>query len=271
MGGGRVAGKKMGGKKVLLVCDIGNTNITLGVYDGEETVFTARIVTEKNKTEDQYAVEINGIFLFNGCQDIDSAIISSVVPSAQSAICKAVERLFGIEPLVLGPGIKTGLNIKIDNPAQLGADLVAGAVGAISKYPTPCIVIDMGTATTISVINEDKSFVGGAIMAGVNLMLESLYSKTAQLPQIDIGTPQSVIGTNTVDSMKSGVVFGTAAMLDGMIERIQSKLCKKAAIVATGGLACNIVKHCKNEIIYDRKLLLDGLKIIYEKNSDASK
>lgn len=255
---------------MLLVCDIGNTNITLGVYDREDLVFTARIVTEKNKTEDQYAVEIKGIFLFNGCQDIDSAIISSVVPSAQSAICKAIERLFKIEPLVLGPGVKTGLNIKIDNPAQLGADLVAGAVGAISKYPTPCIIIDMGTATTISVVNKECSFVGGAIMAGVNLMLESLSSKTAQLPQIDIGTPKSVIGSNTVDSMKSGVVFGTAAMLDGMIERIQNTLCEKATVVATGGLACNIIKYCKNDIVYDQKLLLDGLRIIHEKNVDSS-
>lgn len=253
---------------MLLAVDIGNTNITLGVYDNDVLCFTARIATAQGTTADQYAVEIKNILELHGLEftQIEDCIVSSVVPSVGGAVCNAVSLLCDIVPLELGPGVKTGLNIKIDNPAQLGADLVAGAVGAISEYTLPCVVIDMGTASTISVIDENGAYIGGVISAGVNLTLRALNQNTAQLPSIDISAPKSVIGSNTVDCMKSGVVFGTAAMLDGLIDRIADELGMTPTLVATGGLSKEIISYCKNDIIYNANLLLDGLREIYEKN-----
>lgn len=253
---------------MLLAVDIGNTNITLGVYDNDVLCFTARIATAQGTTADQYAVEIKNILELHGLEvtQIEDCIVSSVVPSVGGAVCNAVSLLCDIVPLELGPGVKTGLNIKIDNPAQLGADLVAGAVGAISEYTLPCVVIDMGTASTISVIDENGAYIGGVISAGVNLTLRALNQNTAQLPSIDISAPKSVIGSNTVDCMKSGVVFGTAAMLDGLLDRIADELGMTPTFVATGGLSKEIISYCKNDIIYNANLLLDGLREIYEKN-----
>ena len=168
---------------------------------------------------------------------------------------------------MLGPGVKTGLNIKIDNPAQLGADLVAGAVGALEEYTMPCVVIDLGTATTLSVIDRNGAFLGGTIAAGVRLTLKALTENTAQLPSIPIEAPRSVIGANTVDSMQSGLVFGTAAMLDGLLDKIEEELGETPTVVATGGLAAEIIAHCRRNIIYNENLLLDGLRAIYEKNN----
>lgn len=254
---------------MLLAIDIGNTNITLGGYNGDVLSFTARISTNADRTGDQYAVEIRDILSLYGqsYKDIEDCIISSVVPSVSDAVSDAVSRLCHIVPLCLGPGVKTGLNIKIDNPAQLGADLVAGAVGALSEYTMPCIIIDMGTASTISVLDRNGAFLGGAIAAGVRLTLKALCENTTLLPSIHIEAPNSAIGSNTVDSMKSGLVFGTAAMLDGMLERIEDELNEPATIVATGGLSKEIIPHCKKEIIYNENLLLDGLREIYEKNN----
>ncbi len=253
---------------MLLAIDIGNTNITLGVYDDEPLLLTARLATNHNLTADQYAVEIKNILSLYG-QDytqIEDCIISSVVPNVGTAVSRAITKLCEIVPLSVGPGVKTGLNIKIDNPAQLGADLVAGAVGAISEYTLPCIVIDMGTASTISVIDLNGVYLGGAIAAGVRLTLKALTQNTSQLPAIDIVAPKSVIGTNTVDCMCSGLVLGTAAMLDGLIERITEELGEEPTVVATGGLSREIIAYCKSDIIYNENLLLDGLREIYEKN-----
>ena len=254
---------------MLLAFDIGNTNITLGLYDGEVLVFTARLATDSRRTADQYAIDIKDILTLHGCnyKYIEDAVISSVVPSVGSAVSRAVSMLCDIVPLSLAPGVKTGLNIKIDNPAQLGADLAAGAVGALHEYTMPCIIIDMGTATTISVLDGRGAFLGGAIAAGVNLTLRSLTENTSQLPAIDIQSPPSVIGTNTADCMRSGLVLGTAAMLDGMIDRIEESLGECATVVATGGLSKEIINHCSHSIIYNENLLLDGLRIIYEKNN----
>ncbi len=253
---------------MLLAIDIGNTNITLGAYRDELLTFTARLKTDHDKTADEYAIEIKDILSLYGCDytEIEDCIISSVVPTVGSNVSLAVSRLCDIVPLSVGPGVKTGLNIKIDNPAQLGADLVAGAVGAISEYTLPCIVIDMGTASTVSVIDRNGMYLGGAIAAGVRLTLKALFENTAQLPSIHIEAPKSVIGTNTVDCMKSGLVFGTASMIDGLIDRITEELGETPTIVATGGLSKEIVTHCKNDIIYNENLLLDGLREIYEKN-----
>lgn len=253
---------------MLLAIDIGNTNITLGAYDNDVLCFTARLATAHGTTSDQYAVEIKNILELHGLQAarIEDCIISSVVPSVGGAVCNAVSLLCNIVPLELGPGVKTGLNIKIDNPAQLGADLVAGAVGAISEYTLPCVVIDMGTASTISVIDRNGAYLGGIISAGVRLTLKALCENTSLLPSIDISAPKSVIGSNTVDCMKSGLIFGTAAMIDGLLDKITDELGEIPTVVATGGLSQEIIVHCNSEIIYNANLLLDGLREIYEKN-----
>lgn len=253
---------------MILAIDIGNTNVTLGVYRNERFILTARLATETGRTSDQYAIDIKDVLSLHGedYKAIEGCIISSVVPAVREAIAKGITALCGIKPMVLGPGLKTGLNIKIDNPAQLGADLAAGAVGAIAKYETPCIVIDMGTATTVSVLGKNGEMLGGAIAAGVRLTLKALFENTAQLPAVAIEAPNSVIGTNTVDCMKSGLVFGAASMIDGLIERMEKEQGKMKSIVATGGLSKEIIRHCKYDIIYDENLLLDGLMTIYKKN-----
>ncbi len=253
---------------MLLAIDIGNTNLTLGVYDESVLLFTARLSTDTRLTRDQYAVAIKDVLALHDTdyRDIEDCIIASVVPTVATSVANAISLLCHIVPLELGPGLKTGLNIKIDNPAQLGADLVAGAVGAISEYTLPCIVIDMGTATTVSVINSEGQFVGGSIAAGVMLTLKALTENTSQLPSINLSAPPSVIGRNTVDCMRSGLILGTASMIDGLIERISEELDEIPTVVATGGLSKEIITHCKSEIIYNENLLLEGLREIYEKN-----
>ena len=255
---------------MILTVDIGNTNITLGAYDGDRLAFTGRLATDKRRTCDQYAIEIKDILRLNDLEtaELEGAIISTVVPSVGSAMKRAIKKLTGVEPLAIGPGVKTGLNIRIDNPAQLGADMVAGAVAAVAKYPLPCIVCDMGTATTISVIDKGGVFLGGAIAAGLGTTLDALAGNTAQLPHIDLTAPERVIGTNTVDCMRSGLVIGAAAMLDGMASRMEVELGSRATLVATGGRAGAVAAHCQSEVILDENLLLDGLYIIYKKNTD---
>lgn len=254
---------------MLLTIDIGNTNITLGAYDGEVLSFTARLATETAKTADQYAVEFKSLLELNGLEsyEIEDCIIASVVPQVGKSVSNAVSKLCHIVPLMLGPGVKTGLNIKIDNPAQLGADLVAGAVGAIDDYTMPCVVIDMGTASTISVIDRNGTFLGGVIAAGVRLTLKALAENTAQLTSIPIEAPGSVIGANTVECMQSGLVYGTAAMIDGLLDKIEEELGETPTVVATGGLSKDIIVHCKRNIIFSENLLLEGLRVIYEKNN----
>lgn len=252
---------------MLLAVDIGNSHITLGVWNEEKLAFTARMVTDSNRTEDLYAVDIRGIIALNNAKssDINESILCSVVPGLTEAMADAIEKATGVKSIILGPGIKTGINIKIDNPAQLGSDLVAGAVAAIEYYPLPCIIFDLGTATTISVIDENANFLGGSICAGIGITLDALASRTALLPNVNIEKPKFPIGTNTVASMQSGLIYGTAAMLDGMAERIEEQLGEKATLVATGGLASIVVPACKRKFIYNDNLLLDGLRIIYKK------
>ena len=253
---------------MLLTVDIGNTNITLGAYNNRILGFTARLSTDQRKTDDEYAIEIKQLLALNdmSTSDIEDCIISSVVPSVAKSVSRAVAKLCQIVPLILGPGVKTCLNLKIDNPAQLGADLVAGAVGAIDTYKMPCVIVDMGTATTLSVLDKDGAFLGGVIAAGVRLTLKALAENTALLPSIPIEAPKSVIGTNTIECMQSGLVLGSAAMLDGLLDRIEAKLGEAPTVVATGGLSKEIITHCKHSIIYNENLLLEGLCAIYEKN-----
>ncbi|MDD2956071.1 MAG: type III pantothenate kinase [Oscillospiraceae bacterium] len=257
---------------MILTIDIGNSNITIGAYrdDQEQRLFLSRIGTDRKKMPDEYAIMINSILRLHGhrAEDLDGAIISSVVPPLSASLKSAIRRLKDIRILTVGPGIKTGLNILLDNPAQLGADLACVSVAAMDKYPLPSIVLDMGTATTISALDRSGNFLGGSIIPGVRISLEALTARTAQLPQIELDhPPQSVIGSNTIDSMKSGVMYGTAGMIDGMIRRYRAQLGDDLTVIATGGLAPAIVCLCENKVILDEDLLLDGLYLLYRKNT----
>ncbi|MPM87366.1 Type III pantothenate kinase [bioreactor metagenome] len=254
---------------MILAIDIGNSNIVLGCINNEDISFVARISTDISKTEDQYAIEIIDILQLYHTQinQIDGSIISSVVPILSGNISSAVLKITGKKPLIVEPGIKTGLNIKIDDPAQLGADMVVTAVAAIAEKKLPSIIIDMGTATTISAISKDGAFLGGAILPGVIISLEALSKKAALLTGISLEEPKSgVIGTNTIDCMASGIVYGNAGMIDGIVDRMKATFDTEPYIVATGGLAKFIIPHCKNDIEYDGNLMLKGLRIIYNKN-----
>lgn len=260
---------------MILAFDIGNTNIVLGGFDGNSDgiSFFTRISTSLDKTEAEYAVLIRNILELNGISitDIEGSIVSSVVPPLINIISRAMIILSGKAPLIVGPGIKTGLNILVDDPSRLGSDLVVGAVAALDKYPRPLILLDMGTATTFSVIDREGAFRGGIIYPGVMVSFDALTERTAQLPRISFDEPDRVIGTNSIDSMQSGLIYGNAAMVDGMIERIEGELGERATVIATGGLSPKIVKHCKRDIICDENLLLDGLRIIYEKNKKGGR
>ncbi len=254
---------------MLLTLDLGNTNLTVGVFRGEELVCEFRIATDRTLTSDQYAVQLLSVLKLYDIAgaDIHGGIISSVVPGLDAVLGQAVKQITSITPLVVGPGIKTGMNIRIDNPAQLGADLLVGAVAATEKYGLPCIVWDLGTATTVSAIDGNGVFRGGAIMPGVGTSLDSLVSRASLLPRIRLEAPSHVIGTNTTDSMQSGSVFGAAAMIDGMSARIEEELGATATVVITGGLGGEIAARCLHTVVYDGRLLLDGLRLLYEKNT----
>ena len=256
---------------MILTIDIGNTNIKVGAWDHDHLAFVSRIVSNTHRTEDEYAIQLLDIMRLNECNraQFDGAIISSVVPALSSTITNAVRQVVQTTRIFsVGPGIKTGLRINIDNPAQLGADMVCAAVSAAEKYPLPCIICSLGTATAIFAIGEDGSFLGGAVAPGMIISLEALSSRTAQLPHINIDNPpESVINTNTIDCMKAGSIYGTAAMLDGMVERFREKLGSEAGVIACGGLARYVYEHCRQKMIYDDDLVMEGLKIIYFKNA----
>lgn len=253
---------------MILAIDVGNTNIVVGCIDDLKTYFIERLSTNRTKTELEYAVDLKNVLDIYHIKktEIEGCIISSVVPQITNIVKLAAEKILKKNAIVLGPGVKTGLNIMMDNPGQLGADQVADAVAGISSYPVPLILIDMGTATTASVVNSKKQYVGGMILPGVGVSLDALTARASQLSGISIDAPKHVIGKNTIECMKSGVLYSNAAALDGIIDRIEEELGEKATVVATGGLAKKIVPHCKREIILDEELLLRGLLIIYEKN-----
>lgn len=252
---------------MILAIDVGNTNIVVGCCQGEEILFMERFTTNHTATPLEYAISLRAVLDMAEIKKerITGAIISSVVPSVTDTIKSAVNKLTGVDAMVIGPGIKTGLSIKIDNPAQLGSDLVVDAVAGIEIYGAPLVIFDMGTATTISVINDNKEYVGTVIMPGLMISLNAMVSGTSQLPKISLDPPKKLIGTNTIDCMKSGILNGTAASMDGMIDRIRDEM-GEMTVVATGGLAGVIVPLCKNKIILDDELLMRGLMSIYEKN-----
>ena len=255
-------------KHMLLALDVGNTNIVLGCFDGSKILFRERVSTNAQATDLEYATRIRmALDIYHiGPGSIHAAIISSVVPGVTNTLRQAVKKYIGCDAMIVGPGIKTGLSITIDNPAQLGSDLVVDAVAGIAEYSLPLIIIDMGTATTLSVIDEKKRYRGGVIMTGAAVSMDALAGRAAQLPKIAFEAPKHVIGTNTVDCMKSGLMIANACALDGMIERIEEEIGAPCSVVATGGLASSITPLCKREITLDDDLLLKGLYLIYQKN-----
>ena len=253
---------------MILAIDIGNTNIVLGGMEGTRILVEARMATDLLKTSDQYCVELKNLLNLYKVElpAIEGVIISSVVPPVLNSCKTAVRKLTGKTPLVVGPGIKTGLRIHIDNPAQLGSDLVVDAVAGIHHYPLPQIIIDMGTATTVSVLDAEGGYRGGMILPGVAVSHDALASRTAQLPKVAFELPKHTIGTNSVDCLKSGLLYGNAGALDGLIDRINAELNTPCTVVATGGLSSVIAPLCRNKIILDDDLLLKGLSILFEKN-----
>ncbi len=253
---------------MILAIDIGNTNIVIGCIENEKSLFIERLSTVRTKTEIEYAVDMKTLLDIYKIKptDIEGGIISSVVPQITNIARLAAEKILHKKVMVIGPGVKTGLNILLDQPGQVGADLVAAAVAGIAGYPVPQIIIDMGTATTVTVIDGTKACLGGMILPGVRVSLDALTANASLLAGVSIDAPKKVIGRNTIDCMQSGIVYSSAAALDGIIDRIEEELGSKTTVVATGGLAKKIVPHCRREIILDEDLLLKGLRIIYEKN-----
>ena len=256
---------------MILAVDIGNTNVVLGCMEDDKILFLERMATDRRATDMEYLVRIRSVLKYRGIDPgkLEGAIICSVVPIVTMNIRPAVEQLIGKQAVVVGPGLKTGLRINIDNPGALGADRVADAVAAVNLYPVPLITIDMGTATTVGVVDETKTFIGGMIVPGVMVSLNALAGGTAQLPPISLDPPKHAIGRNTVECMQNGIIYHNAAGVDGMIERIEQQLGKKCTVVITGGLSTVIAPHCKHEMIHDPELLLKGLMILYRKNARA--
>ena len=257
------------GAVMVLAVDIGNTNVVIGAFEKDTILFNERVSTNHKATDLEYAIQLKNIFEIHGVSPytLEGAIMSSVVPSITETVESAIKKLTGCDPIIVGPGIKTGLKIATDNPAQLGSDLVVDAVAGIKHYGVPLIIIDMGTATTMSVIEEDESYSGTLIIPGMRTSLDALVSGAAQLPKVKLEASKRVVGKNTSECMANGIMYYTAAGLDGCVERIEEELGRECTVVATGGLAGSVVPLCKKPIIHDDDLLLKGLMILYEKNN----
>lgn len=253
---------------MILAVDMGNTNIVVGVIDNKKIIFSTRIGTDRNKTEMEFYIQLKSIFeAFNiNPLNIEGGILSSVVPELTNQVSKAMNFLLKKKISILGQGVKTGLNIKIDNPQSLGADIVADAVGALEIYKFPLIVIDMGTATTVSIIDDKRDYLGGMIIPGIKTSMDALSSHASQLPYISLEEPKNIIGKNTIECMKSGLINGNVAMIDGIIDKLEEELKLNFTVVATGGLSKLIVNNCRHKIQYEEHLLLYGLEYLYNKN-----
>ena len=254
--------------KMLLTADVGNTNIKLGIFDGDRLAYKLRFSTNDKMTRDEFAVELYTFFQIYDIayQNIDGSIISSVVPNVTQPLQEAIEIVTGVRSLIIGPGLKSGMALHIDRPETLGGDLVCGCVGALEQYGGPVIVVFMGTATVITYVDENSVYRGGIIAPGVGISLDALTSRGALLPAVELQAPKKAIGTNTADCIRSGVVNGTACMLDGMLDRFMEEAGKQCKIVATGGLAPRIIQACRHEIAFEENIILYGLKSIYRRN-----
>ncbi len=257
---------------MLLAIDIGNSNIVIGGIHQGEILFDARIATDYSKTSDQYGVEIGNILHLHGCEKekFTDCIISSVVPPVFNSVCNGVGKLTGLEPMVVRADSKTDMDIQMDTPNSVGSDLIVAAVAASATYPKPIILVDMGTATTITVVAEENRFIGGCIIPGVRVAAEALSSRAAQLPGIQLDLPGNVIGKNTVDCMRSGIMYSAAAGIEGIVNRMEAELGKEATVVVTGGIAPFILPLCNRTMILERDLLLKGLEILYHKNKEET-
>lgn len=252
---------------MILALDVGNTNITVGVFDGETLRFVSRMATDASRMEDQYAIELRDILHLYGVRraNITGAVLSSVVPKLTGYLSHAVEKLFSVTPLVVDyQAVKDFFPIAITQPETTGPDLIAGCMGAKSRFSYPCIVVDMGTATTLAVLDREGVMVGGAIVPGVGVSLDALTSRAALLSSVSLDTPAHVVGRDTAECLQSGVLFGAAAMLDGLCDRMEEELGYPCRVIATGGLAGLVVEHCHRKVECSDTLLLDGLKAIYD-------
>lgn len=259
---------------MILTVDIGNTNIVISAYEAQQLIFTSRFATQASRTEDEYAILFMNVLRLYDCPDacIEGSIVSSVVPPLTQMIKSVLQRLFSCRVLVVSPGMKTGLNIRMENPAVVGADLVCAAVAARKHYAMPCIIFDLGTATTISALDAQGAFLGGSILPGVRVSLQALSSSTAQLLDVDIlDYNGAVIGGNTVDAMQSGAILGCASMMDGMILRYREQIGEDATVVVTGGMASFVLPYCKTpNIVLDQDLLSNGLYLLYQMNTKSN-
>ncbi|TJX67864.1 type III pantothenate kinase [Soehngenia saccharolytica] len=256
---------------MLLVIDVGNTNIVFGVYDGKKLIYDRRIATDKEKTSDEYGLLFDQFFKYDGIkrEEIEDIIISSVVPTLMHTLPSMAQRYFNKVPIVIGPGVKTGMNIKYDNPREVGADRIVNAVGAYEKYGGPVIIVDFGTANTFCYVNKEGEYLGGVITPGINISAEALFLRTAKLPKVEITKPEKIIGKNTITSIQSGLINGFAGMVDYIIDKMIEEMnqsIEDVMVVATGGFANLISSETKNIKVVDKYLTLEGLRIIYERN-----
>lgn len=255
---------------MLLTLDVGNTHIAMGIYQNTDLLFVARLASDRFRTEDQYAVELRDILDIHGIDlfSIRDAVICSVVPTLTTILKYAIKKLRNIDAIDISNIPNPGINILLKDPSSLGADLLAGCVAAVNLFTLPAIIFDLGTATTICVVDQNKNMLGGVIIPGPLISLEALTSRSALLSSISLEAPNSTIGKSTPDCMRSGLVFGTACMMDGMCDRIESELNQVCTIIATGGLAKDITAHCKRNILLSDNLVLEGSRILYQKLKD---
>ena len=258
---------------MILAVDIGNSNIVLGGMEGQKIIFEARVRTDATKTSDEYCIDLKNILDIYGVKvsALEGAIVASVVPQVLNSLQTAIKKLTGKQCLVVGPGLKTGLNIRLENPSQTGADLVVGAVAALREHKPPMIIIDMGTATTMTVLDSSGALIGGCICPGVKISMDALTDRTALLPGLQLDAPKKAIGRNTIDCMRSGIMMGTACMLDGMVERMEQELGMKTTVVVTGGIAKFVVPMCRTPMVYDKDLLVKGLAALYRENTSRQR
>jgi type III pantothenate kinase len=258
---------------MILVLDVGNTNTVIGLYEGDILKYHWRVETNRNKTEDEYGMVIRSLFQYEGllADQVEGIIISSVVPPIMFALEGMCKKYFGIKPLVVGPGIKTGLDIKYENPREVGADRIVNAVAGIHEFGSPLIIVDFGTATTYCYINEDKQYMGGAIAPGIGISTEALYSRASKLPRIEISRPEGIIGKNTVSAMQSGILYGYVGQVEGIVSRIKEQSKVEPLVIATGGLAPLIANESTAIDIVEPFLTLKGLQLIYKRNREQVK